>query len=70
MHSKTIFSTSKFYGHVINPYVGCQHGCSYCYVRVMKTLTGHKERWGDFVDVKINAHDLLIKERKRKESYG
>ena len=67
MHSKTILSSSKVYDYVINPYVGCQHGCSYCYARFMKRFTGHKEPWGDFVDVKINAPDLLIREIKKKK---
>ncbi len=44
---------------VINPYIGCMHGCVYCYARFMKTYTGHKENWGHFVDVKINAPDLI-----------
>lgn len=47
---------------VINPYIGCQHGCKYCYARFMKRFTGHKEPWGDFVDVKINAPDLIPKD--------
>jgi DNA repair photolyase len=34
----------------------------------MKRFTGHKESWGDFVDVKINAPDLLSKEIKRKKT--
>ncbi|MDM7988583.1 MAG: radical SAM protein [Smithella sp.] len=65
-HAKSILSPSKIYDYVINPFVGCQHGCSYCYARFMKRFTGHKEPWGDFVDVKINAPDLLSKEIKRK----
>jgi DNA repair photolyase len=32
----------------------------------MKRFTGHKEPWGEFVDVKINAPDVLTKEIKRK----
>ncbi len=44
---------------VINPYVGCMHGCKYCYARFMKRFTGHSEPWGEFVDVKINAPDLI-----------
>lgn len=48
--------------YCLNPYIGCQHGCRYCYATFMKRFTGHKERWGEFVDVKVNAPDLLAKE--------
>lgn len=34
--------------YVINPYVGCR----YCYASFMKRFTGHKEKWGDFIDIK------------------
>lgn len=44
---------------VINPYTGCRHGCIYCYAEFMKKYTGHQEKWGDFIDVKINAPDLV-----------
>ncbi len=33
----------------------------------MKRFTGHKESWGEFVDVKINAPELLAKEVKKKK---
>ncbi len=65
--SKAILSVSKVYPYVINPYVGCQHGCSYCYARFMKRFTGHREPWGQFVDVKINAPDLLKLEITKKK---
>lgn len=45
--------------YVINPYIGCMHSCIYCYARFMKRFTNHKESWGKFVDVKINAPDLI-----------
>lgn len=64
---KTILSASKIYPYVINPYVGCQHACSYCYARFMKRFTGHKEPWGEFVDVKVNAAELLRAEVKKKK---
>ncbi len=67
IQSKSILSASKVYDYVINPYVGCQHGCSYCYARYMKRFTGHKEPWGEFVDVKVNAPELLQKEIIRKK---
>lgn len=69
IQSKSILSASKVYPYVINPYVGCQHNCSYCYAHFMKRFTGHKEPWGQFVDVKVNAPELLKREitRKRKD---
>jgi DNA repair photolyase len=67
IQAKTILSKSKIYPWVLNPYTGCEHGCSYCYARFMKRVTGHKEPWGEFVDVKINAPDLLRGEIKKKK---
>ncbi len=67
IHSKSILSSSQVYDYVVNPYVGCQHGCSYCYATFMRRFTGHKEPWGDFVDVKINAPELLKKEITKKK---
>ncbi len=65
--SKSILSASKVYPYVINPYTGCQHNCTYCYAHFMKRFTGHREPWGSFVDVKVNAPDLLKKEITRKK---
>jgi DNA repair photolyase len=53
------------YDYCINPYVGCQHGCRYCYASFMKRFTGHSEPWGEFVDVKINAPLVLRHQLKR-----
>ena len=52
--------------YCINPYTGCEHGCKYCYARFMAKYTKHKEPWGDWVDVKINAPQILEKEVKTK----
>ena len=64
--AKSILSKSQVYDYALNPYVGCQHACVYCYAKFMKRFTGHKDRWGEFVDVKINAPELLAHEVKRK----
>lgn len=54
---KSIITKSGLPGsdYVINPYIGCLHGCVYCYARFMKRFTNHHEGWGKFLDVKINA---------------
>ena len=67
IEAKAILSVSKIYDYVVNPFVGCQHACTYCYARFMKRFTGHREPWGEFVDVKINASDLLQVEIKKKK---
>ena len=51
-------STLPVGGYSVNPYVGCTHGCKYCYASFMKRFTGHTEPWGTFLDVK---HWLAIK---------
>jgi len=32
----------------------------------MRRFTGHKEKWGEFVDIKVNAPELLAREIKKK----
>ncbi|OIN94865.1 radical SAM protein [candidate division WWE3 bacterium CG06_land_8_20_14_3_00_42_16] len=51
-------------GWAINPYVGCGHGCVYCYARFIKRFTGHTEEWGKFIDVRVNAPEILAKQIK------
>jgi len=53
--AKNIISKSNIpeVDFVINPYVGCQHGCIYCYAEFMIRFTGHKgDKWGQFLDIK------------------
>ncbi len=59
--AKTIISKSNLpdADYTINPYVGCMHSCIYCYARFMRRFTKHNEMWGKFVDVKINAIELI-----------
>lgn len=65
--AKSILSTSRVSDYALNPYVGCPHACVYCYAKFMKRFTGHRENWGEFVDVKINAPELLTREVLKKK---
>jgi DNA repair photolyase len=67
VQAKSILSTSQIHDYAVNAYTGCEHGCSYCYARFMKRFTGHREPWGEFVDVKVNAPELLAVEIRRKK---
>jgi DNA repair photolyase len=52
--------------YAINPYIGCGHGCVYCYARFMTRWYHQGESWGSFVDVKKNAAECLRREAPRK----
>jgi DNA repair photolyase len=55
VEAKSIITKSKLpdADYVINPYIGCNHGCIYCYAEFMSRFTGHgNEKWGDFMDIK------------------
>jgi len=65
--SETVLNFSKY---VINPYRGCQFGCLYCYAKSFKAIQKRLKNnfsYGEFVDVKINAVELLEKELKEKK---
>jgi len=71
--AKSILNPSRISGvtYAINPYVGCQHACSYCYARFMIRYTGHQgEEWGEFIDAKINAPRVLQQQLRRKRSFA
>lgn len=65
--AKTVLSKSGVGGvdYVINPYTGCLHDCRYCYARYMKKYARRSEAWGSFVDVKINAPELVRSEARK-----
>jgi DNA repair photolyase len=67
IESKQILTKSKLpgMGYSINPYVGCQHACVYCYACFMKRFTSHEEPWGRFVDVRVNAAEVFAKGFKK-----
>lgn len=51
---------------VINPYTGCRFACKYCYAAFVGRFSHPDEPWGSYVDVKINAPELLKKELFKK----
>nr|WP_315064220.1 DUF5131 family protein [uncultured Campylobacter sp.] len=63
IRAKNILTRSKIGsgGYAINPYVGCPHGCIYCYAEFMRGVTGHEEAWGEFLDVKDFDAASLVK---------
>jgi DNA repair photolyase len=67
VESRSILSKTgiQCFDYVINCYRGCSFGCLHCYASFMKRFTGHRENWGEFVDVKINAPEILRKEIRR-----
>jgi DNA repair photolyase len=68
--ARTALVRSKIPGvhYVINPYLGCGHGCRYCYAVFMRKYARHHARsaWGAFVEVKVNIAEVLRGELRRK----
>ncbi len=64
---KSLLNKSHLEDYCINPYIGCQHACMYCYANsYTQKFSNHTESWGDFVDIKINAPIVLEREIIRK----
>ena len=67
INTTSILKKSKLPGvdYSINPYVGCEHACPFCYAMFMKKFTSQKDKeWGEFADVKTNSHKVLRQELK------
>jgi len=59
-------SAFKGYDYCINPYVGCQMGCSFCYVRFFIKDPDHA--WGEFVRIRKHIDEKLPKEIEKLEN--
>lgn len=53
------------YDYTLNPYSGCSFGCNYCYAAFFSRSSDDKNNWGNWVRVKENALQLLMKLRKK-----
>jgi len=72
--TKSALVSSKIPGvdYVINPFLGCAHGCRYCYAVFMRKYSRHHRTspWGSFVEVKTNIAEVLHTELSRKRRRG
>lgn len=65
---KSLLNESRLRDYCINPYVGCGHACAYCYAAsITSRFSKRAEPWGGFVDVKVNAPQVLAKEAAKKK---
>jgi DNA repair photolyase len=62
---KSILNRSAIEDYSLNCYTGCTHACVYCYARFMQRFHPHAEPWGEFVDVKLNAVEVLKRQLRR-----
>ncbi|BAY87131.1 radical SAM domain-containing protein [Calothrix parasitica NIES-267] len=53
------------YDFTLNPYRGCQYGCSYCYAAAFSPNSKMREDWGKWVIIKENAAEVLEQELER-----
>lgn len=62
--AKSVFTKSGLPGSdwVINPYNGCLFGCMYCYAAQIARWKHPTEQWGSYLDVKLNAPEVLARE--------
>ena len=52
------------YDFTLNPYRGCQYGCSYCYAAAFSPNAQMRQDWGNWVIIKQNAAEILKKSCK------
>ncbi len=74
IRAKSALTKSKIPGveYVIDPYIGCGHGCRYCYAAFMGKWSRYHagSAWGTFVEVKANIAEVLRDELNRKRKRG
>src|SRR6188472_1791285 len=60
------------FGWSLNPYMGCAHRCTFCYVRAFELRADRPfdERYGRSIRVKVNVAELLRRELARPSWQG
>jgi len=60
----TVASPDLFMDYSMNPYQGCEHGCTYCYARLTHNYWGYSiaDEFETKILVKLNAVEVLKKE--------
>ena len=53
------------YDFTLNPYSGCSFGCTYCYAAFFSRDAEKRDTWGQWVNVKANAVERMLKPRRR-----
>jgi DNA repair photolyase len=61
---KSVVNRSRIPGidYSVNPYLGCLHGCVYCYARFMTRFAKQSAPWGRFLEIKTNAPQIAEKQ--------
>ena len=60
------------FGWSLNPYMGCVHRCTFCYVRAFELRADRPAdaRYGTSIRVKVNVADVLRRELARRSWAG
>lgn len=58
----------EFFDWTLNPYMGCAHRCTFCYVRAFERRADRPsdDRYGASIRVKVNVAEVLRRELARK----
>src|SRR5215218_2819358 len=59
--------TGMMFGWSLNPYMGCAHQCTFCYVRAFERRAQRPsdDRYGTSIRVKVNVAEVLRRELAR-----